>query len=165
VDEELRPSEMVFCELERKIPETSRWRDQLQCKQKWIYDSLLNADELLDLEPFDLVLFLGVIYHNVEPVRMLNILNRVTRLGGHMLLESTIDPRPDAVIRVQYGQFTKSFASVAALRVMLAWTGWRKVTQFRSYRPGSYEALFLCEKTHEIGPDFPQPHRSLEWEE
>ena len=116
------------------------------------------------MEPFDLVLCLGVIYHNVEPVRTLNLLNRITKLGGTMLLESTIDKRPDAVIRLNYGDFTKMFASVEALRIMLAWTGWRDVVQFGDYRPGSEEALFLCRKTHDVGPDFPRPHDSLRWE-
>ena len=46
----------------------------------------------------------------------------------------------------------------------LAWTGWRKVTRFTDYRPGSSEALFLCEKTDELrdGADLADvvtPHR------
>jgi SAM-dependent methyltransferase len=161
VDRNLAPSEMVLCELPRKIPETQAWRDQITCKHRWIYRSLLTADELFDLEPFDLVLCLGVIYHNVEPVRMLNILNRVTRLGGHMVLESTMDARPDPVLRLAYGDFTKMFPSVSALRILLTWAGWRKVTQFGDYRPGSHEALFLCEKTETVPLDSPQPHESL----
>ena len=40
-----------------------------------------------------------------------------------------------------------------ALRVMLAWTGWRRVTRFTDYRPGSSEAVFLCEKTDELTAD------------
>ena len=164
MDEHLGPSELVLCELPRKIPETESWRDRIRCQHTWIYKSLLHADELLASEPFDLVLCLGVIYHNVEPVRMLNLLNRITKLNGTMLLESTIDKRPDAVIRLSYGDFTKMFPSVEALRIMLAWTGWRDVVQFGDYRPGSEEALFLCRKTHDVGPDFPEPHASLRWE-
>ena len=164
ISENLEPSELVLCELPRKLEETKAWRDELQCKNRWIYGNFLTADELLSIEPVDLVLFLGVIYHNVEPVRSLNLLNRITRLGGHMLLESTIDSRPDPLIRVQYGDFTKMFPSVAALRILLAWTGWRRVVQFADYRPGSDEALFLCEKTHEVDPDYPQPHTTMRWD-
>ena len=65
---------------------------------------------------------------------------------------------------LSYGDFTKMYASVEALRIMLAWTGWRDVVQFGDYRPGSEEALFLCRKTHDVGPDFPRPHDSLRWE-
>ncbi len=110
------------------------------------------------------MLFLGVIYHNIEPVRMLSLLNRVTRLNGHMLLESTIERRPDAVVRLMYRDFVKMYPSVDALRMFLAWTGWRNVVQFTDYRPGSREALFLCQKTHDIGPEFLQPHTSLKWD-
>ena len=40
---------------------------------------------------------------------------------------------------------------VAALRMQLAWTGWRKTARrFTDYRPGTTEALFLCEKTDEL---------------
>jgi hypothetical protein len=41
--------------------------------------------------------------------------------------------------------------TVDALRIELAWTGWRDVTRFTDYRPGSSEALFLCRKTDELG--------------
>ena len=61
---------------------------------------------------------------------------------------------------------TPQFAvpTLDALRVMLAWTGWRKTTRFTDYRPGSSEALFLCEKTDELrdGADLSDvvtPHR------
>ena len=40
--------------------------------------------------------------------------------------------------------------SVAAMRMQLAWTGWRKVRRFTDYRPGSNEVLLLCEKTDEL---------------
>jgi hypothetical protein len=55
--------------------------------------------------------------------------------------------------------------TVQAVRLELAWTGWRKVTRFTDYRPGSSEALFLCEKTDELrsGQDLSDvvtPHRA-----
>jgi hypothetical protein len=34
--------------------------------------------------------------------------------------------------------------------MQLAWTGWRKTRRFTDYRPGTTEALFLCEKTDEL---------------
>lgn len=81
------------------------------------------------------------------------MLNRVTRLGGTMLLECTIDPRPDALVRLRWPPETgkaKAVPTVTALRMELAWTGWRRVRRFTDYRPGSTEALFLCEKTDEL---------------
>jgi len=129
--------------------------------------SLREARELLELEPFDLVLFLGVLYHSVYHLQLLSALNRVTRLGGHMLLETTYDPRPDACVRLRWQpgtQKAKAVPTVDAVRLLLAWTGWRKVRRFTDYRPGSTEAVFLCEKTDELGEatglaDVVAPHR------
>jgi hypothetical protein len=45
----------------------------------------------------------------------------------------------------------KMIPTVDALRIELAWTGWRDVTRFTDYRPGSSVALFLCRKTDELG--------------
>jgi hypothetical protein len=84
---------------------------------------------------------------------LLSMLNRVTRLGGTMLLESTVDARGDAVVRYRWppeSAKAKAVPSVAALRMQLAWTGWRKTRRFTDYRPGTTEALFLCEKTDEL---------------
>jgi hypothetical protein len=95
------------------------------------------------------------------------MLNRVTLPGGSMLFETTIDPRPDALLRLRWQSDSgkaKAVPSVQAVRLELAWTGWRKLRRFSDYRPGSSEALFLCEKTDELGAgsdlaDVVTPHR------
>jgi hypothetical protein len=84
-----------------------------------------------------------------------------------MLFETTVDSRPDAVLRLRWQPESgkaKAVPSIQAVRLELAWTGWRKVRRFTSYRPGSSEALFLCEKTDELkdGADLADvvaPHR------
>jgi hypothetical protein len=38
-----------------------------------------------------------------------------------------------------------------ALRIELAWTGWRDVTWFTDYRPESSEVVLLCRKTDDLG--------------
>jgi hypothetical protein len=84
------------------------------------------------------------------------MLNRVTRSGGEMLLETTIDPRPDSALRVRWQRGTgkaKMVPTFDALRIELAWTGWRDLTVFTDYRPESNEVLLLCRKTDELGTD------------
>jgi hypothetical protein len=81
------------------------------------------------------------------------MLNRVTPLGGEMLLETTIDPRPDAAVRIRWQRGTgkaKAVPTLDALRIELAWTGWRDVTRFTDYRPDSSEVLLVCRKTDEL---------------
>jgi len=73
-----------------------------------------------------------------------------------MLLQTTIDPRSDASLRLRWADWNakaKAVPTVDAVRLELAWTGWRRVDRFLDYRPGSSEAVFLCEKTDEIQTD------------
>ena len=165
LDERLHPSELVFSDFaDTDLHE--RWTGGLRSPHRFVYGDLRTADELLDLAPFDLVLFLGVLYHTSYHVPMLARLNRLTRLGGMMLLETTVDSRPDASVRVRWSENAKAKAvpTLDAVRVMLAWTGWRTVRRFTDYRPGSSEVLLRCEKTDELAPgadfaDVVRPHR------
>jgi hypothetical protein len=153
IDAELRPQELVFSDFEADAFRHEKWVGDLRAPSRFVYGDLRHANELLESEPFDLVFFLGVLYHSVHHLELLGMLNRATRLGGSMVLETTVDPRPDAAVRLRWhGENAKAKAvpTVAAVRVLLAWTGWRDVTRFTDYRPGSSEAMFLCEKTDDL---------------
>ena len=153
IDRELAPSEIVFCDFSSDRSLHERWRGELRSPHRFVFGDLRTAWELLDLGPFDLVFFLGVLYDSAWHLDLLAMLNRVTRLGGTMLLESTVDPRPDALVRLRWPPDTgkaKGVPTVSGLRMELAWTGWRRVRRFTDYRPGSTEALFLCVKTDEL---------------
>jgi SAM-dependent methyltransferase len=167
IDRELEPSELVFNDFASDRRLHDEWVGDLACRHRFVYGDLRDAAGLLELEQFDLVFFLGVLYHSIHHLALLAMLNRVTRPGGSMLFETTIDPRPDAVLRLRWlpdSGKAKGVPSVDAVRLELAWTGWRKVRRFTDYRRGSSEALFLCEKTDELGTgadlsDLVAPHR------
>jgi SAM-dependent methyltransferase len=166
IDEELAPSELVFSDFASDRHLHAKWVDSLSRPHRFVYGDLRQAQELLELDQFDLVFFLGVLYHSIHHLQLLGMLNRVTKPGGAMLFETTVDPRPDAVVRLRWPETgkAKGVPSVQAVRLELAWTGWRKVRRFTGYRPGSSEALFLCEKTDELreGADLSDvvtPHR------
>jgi SAM-dependent methyltransferase len=153
IDRQLEPSELVFSDFAADRELHERWVAELRCPHRFVYGDLRRAQELLELEPFDLVFFLGVLYHSARHLDLLSMLNRVTRLGGSMLLESTVDDRSDAIVRLHWQASTgkaKAVPTVAAMRTELAWTGWRKVRRFTDYRPDSNEVLLLCEKTDEL---------------
>ncbi len=154
IDEHLRPSELVFSDFASDRHFHERWEGQLRAPHRWVYGDLRSAAGLHELEPFDAVFFLGVLYHSAFHLPLLGMLNRVTRLGGEMLLETTIDPRPDAAVRIRWQQGTgkaKAVPTLDALRIELAWTGWRDVTWFTDYRPESSEVVLLCRKTDDLG--------------
>ena len=166
IDAELRPSELVFSDFASDQHLHAKWVDSLTCPHRFVYGDLKEARELLDVEPFDLVFFLGVLYHSIHHLPLLGMLNRVTKPGGAMLFETTVDPRPDALVRLRWPENgkAKGVPSVQAVRLELAWTGWRKVRSYTGYRPGTSEALFLCEKTDELREgadlsDLVTPHR------
>ncbi|MGH3144024.1 MAG: DUF1698 domain-containing protein, partial [Gaiellales bacterium] len=148
----LQPSEL-FSDFAADRELHERWAGELSSPHRFVYGDLRTADSLLELEPFDLVFFLGVLYHSAHHLDLLTMLNRVTRLSGSMLLESTVDDRSDAIVRLNWQASSgkaKAVPTVAALRTELAWTGWRKVRRFTDYRPDSSEVLLLCEKTDEL---------------
>jgi hypothetical protein len=166
IDRELAPSELVFSDFASDRSLHERWVGELRSPHRFVYGDLREAHGLLELAPFDLAFFLGILYHSIHHLQLLAMLNRVTRLGGTMLLETTIDPRPDALLRLRWHPESgkaKAVPSLQAVRVELAWTGWRKVRRFSDYRPESSEALFLCEKTDELAEAdlaaFVTPHR------
>lgn len=153
IDEHLRPSELVFSDFlaDRHLHE--RWEGKLRSPHRWVYGDLRFARELAEIEPVDVVFFLGVLYHSTFHLPLLGMLNRVTRLGGEMLLETTVDPRPDSSIRLRWQPSSgkaKSVPTLDALRIELAWTGWRDVVQLSDYRPDSSEIVLLCRKTDEL---------------
>lgn len=153
LDARLEPSELVFCDFAADRHLHDEWRHEIRSPSRWVYGDLMSAGELVRLEPFDLILFLGVLYHSAHHVPLLAMLNRVARPGARMLLETTFDPRPDPCVRLRWQICTgkaKAVPTVEGLRVLLAWTGWRDVRRYTEYRPGSSEAVFLCTKTDEL---------------
>jgi len=156
LDKHLEPSELVFSDFASDIPLHDTWRSELRSPHRFVYGDLRTAEELAALEPFDLTLFLGVLYHSVYHLPLLSMLNRVTKLGATMLLETTYDRRLDTSVRLRWpenNRKAKAVPTVGAVRLMLAWTGWRRVTRYADYRPGSSELLLECVKTDEIAGD------------
>ena len=152
IDERLQPSELVFSDFAADRHLHDAWVGELEHPHRFVYGDLRTADELLEGDPFDHVFFLGVLYHTVNHLDLLRRLNRATRLGGTMLLETTIDPRSDASVRLRWSENgkAKGVPSLDALRLLLAWTGWRDVRRFTDYRPGSSEVIALARKTDEL---------------
>ena len=153
IDANLDPSFLAFSDFEEDSHFHEPWVQELRAPHAWVYGDLRHAHRLAEHAPFELVFFLGVLYHSAFHLELLGMLNRLTQLGGEMLLETTIDPRPDSAVRVRWQPGTgkaKMVPTFDALRIELAWTGWRDVTVFSDYRPESSEVLLLCRKTDEL---------------
>jgi SAM-dependent methyltransferase len=89
----LGPSELVLLDLPEKDELVASWLPEIRgiAPTRYVSANLLylTPDDLAELGEFDLVWCLGVVYHNVEQLRLLRRLFHLTRIGGAVVLESS----------------------------------------------------------------------------
>lgn len=89
----LDPAELVLIDLPEKRAVVETWLPAVQaaCPVRYVEANLLYlpADECSDLGRFDLIFCLGVVYHNVEQLRLLRRLFNLCATGGVLVLESS----------------------------------------------------------------------------
>jgi len=149
IDKNLNPSYFLMLELPSKKDFSKNWLPGINCPHEIIFEDILICKSLLEKEPFDLVFFTGVLYHNVEQIKILNILWNVIHPNGTMLLQSTVYREEESLIRLSWqpgklGGYC--YPSPKALLTMLAMTGWNKISIFPDYRPKGSVILLTCQK-------------------
>lgn len=163
VDRNLQPSEFVLIDLPKTkdglflhgVPfQQESWLSQLRSPRRIIYDNLITCKVLLELEPFDLILCVGVLYHNIEQLKILNVLRRLMANGGILVLQTSIYLGSEEAV-VHYAWYPGTTAGVAfptkyALLKMLAMTGWTNVKHYVHYKPASNSVLIICEKAEDL---------------
>ncbi len=89
----LQPSELVLIDLPSKRNLIETWPPSVpeMCKTKYIQGNILylSSDYLKQLGKFDLIWCLGVLYHNIEQVRLLKRLFDLCNVNGKIVLESS----------------------------------------------------------------------------
>jgi SAM-dependent methyltransferase len=86
----LEPLELVLVELPEKTEQLRSWLPRLACRTTHVEGNLLYLppSTMERLGRFDLVWCLGVLYHNVEQLRLLRTLFRLTADEGRVVIES-----------------------------------------------------------------------------
>lgn len=88
----LDPSELVLLDLPEKSEAIRRWLPEVaaRCPVQYVEGNLLYLDreQIRQLGVFDLVRCLGVVYHNVEQLRLLRRLFHLCAEGGLVVVES-----------------------------------------------------------------------------
>lgn len=88
----LRPRELVLLDLPEKAPGVREWLPAVaaRCPTRWVEANILymTPDEYRHLGTFDLIWALGVLYHNVEQVRLLKRLFDACDVDGRIVIES-----------------------------------------------------------------------------
>ena len=87
----LNPAELVLIDLPEKDPTIQGWLGEIDCKMRHIQDNILymSSAQREELGTFDLIWCLGVIYHNIEQLRLLKRLYDLCAVGGRIVVESS----------------------------------------------------------------------------
>lgn len=88
----LRPGELVLLDLPEKAPMVRKWLQDVsgRCPTRYVEANILymTPEEYQNLGTFDLIWALGVLYHNVEQVRLLKRLFDLCSVDGRIVIES-----------------------------------------------------------------------------
>jgi SAM-dependent methyltransferase len=167
----LDPAELVLLELPEKHDMVRTWLDDVseRAPTRLVEGNLLylSPEALVGLGTFDLVWCLGVIYHNVEQLRLLRRLFHLTRPGGCLVLESSttrnrVLARMNAVEihwpeRYRGQQTITHHPSRKALASWLEMVGYGSVSIREAYSRGTaWQRAVLTA----VRPDQPSPYAS-----
>lgn len=157
IDDNLAPSKIVLSELELRSDLYEEWKPRVKAPVQMYWGDILSSDLARNEKNFDVIFNLGVIYHCVEIPKLLVVLNKVARDNSIMFIQTTIDAFPGANIRLGYREEPggRSYPSEDALLIMLAQSGWKKITKFENYRKNKPFLLLKCEKTSAPEEVFP----------
>ncbi len=139
-------------ELSQKDSYIQEWIHEIKCPHQVVFESIIVAESLMKMEKFELIFFTGVLYHNVEHFKILNILRRCLTDTGIMIFQTSVDLEHEgAVINIKWNSPEQkgSYAhpTKEAVLKMLAMTGWDNINIFTRYRPNSNAILMTCKKS------------------
>ncbi len=133
---------------------SKKWFSELTHPHEIIYESIFASKRLMNLEKFDLIFCAGVLYHTVEHFKLLNILRRLLKNDGLLLLQSTVYLKyKEELIFLRWEEGHKhsgAFPTKSALIKMLMMTGWDNIKIYVDYRPKSAAILLSCEKSKNL---------------
>lgn len=150
----LRPSEFVLIDLATAVDHGYA----AECGAVLYFENILEPRQVAAHAPFDLIVCLGVLYHNVDQFRLLATLWELARPGTMLALESTVTPlenrisAADAILEIRWdtkrvGNFL--LPSTSAIATMLAMTGWTDVRWYQDFRTVSSAALLTARRAAE----------------
>lgn len=147
----LEAKRLILVDLPRLEASNRAWLKQIDLSRiEYISANLMYSQEVLALEPFDLVWCTGVLYHNPEQLRMVRRLYDLLVPGGVLVLESATarDPRlrrancveiiypPSEELKRKYhiSANITHLPSAGAIASWLAMVGFERVTPSRCHR-------------------------------
>lgn len=134
----LAPTELVLLDLPEKQAMVRDWLPAIEAQvpTRFIEGNLLylTPEEVADLGAFDLVWCAGVLYHNVEQIRLLRRLFDLTAPGGMVLVESATTRHPVLrhlnAVEVHWPKTYRNVPTVTHLPSRRAITAWMEMVGF-----------------------------------
>jgi tRNA (mo5U34)-methyltransferase len=134
----LGAEELVLVDLPEKTPLVGTWLPDLDARQQVRYEEAnvlyLSESQREQLDTFDLVWCLGVVYHNLEQLRLLRRLYDLCRDGGRVVVESsTARARPlrqRNVVELHWPEPFNGVPTVTHLPSRLALKSWLEMVGF-----------------------------------
>ena len=147
----LDPRELVLLDLAREVDHG--YVAALPCPTRLVFDNLLTTTDVAG--PFDLIVCLGVLYHNVEPFRLLARLWDLAAPDAVLILETTLTSLErrldgaDAVFEVRWRPGREGnylLPSRCAVWTALAMTGWTDIRWYAAFRSIENAMLLTCRR-------------------
>jgi len=147
----LRPSEFVLVDLATAVDHGYA----SECGATLYFENILEPRQVATHAPFDLILCLGVLYHNVDQFRLLSTLWELARPGTLLALESTVTPlegrisASQAILELRWDTERVGnmlLPSTSAIATMLAMTGWTDVRWYQDFRTVASAALLTARR-------------------
>jgi hypothetical protein len=175
----LAPSELVLLDLPEKDDQVMQWLPDIErlCPTRYVSGNLLyvEPDVLAELGGFDLIWCLGVLYHNVEQLRLLRRLFHLTEANGAVVIESATTRNKRLadlnVVEIHWPDLYRGQRTITHLPSRLAIKGWLEMVGFEQVRiedvysraTGWQRAVLTAVKPVEahpylsyVGPDAPE---------
>jgi 2-polyprenyl-3-methyl-5-hydroxy-6-metoxy-1,4-benzoquinol methylase len=138
----LNPSELILIDLPEKTTEINQWLPRVAklCPSKYIEGNLLylSPEQYQRIGVFDLIWCLGVLYHNVEQIRLLRRLYKLCNDNGLVVIESATTRNKKLenlnVIEVHWPDTYRGSSTVTHLPSRLAIKSWLEMVGFRDVK-------------------------------
>ncbi len=140
----LNPEELVRIDLPEKKSLVSEFLPKVSCVCKLTYLEgnilYLTQEQYAQLGKFDLIWCLGVIYHNVEQIRLLKRLFDLCQVGGSVVIESATTKNKKLkklnVVEIHWPEGYRHALTVTHLPSRLAIKSWLEMVGFVEVKIG-----------------------------
>lgn len=158
-----KPEEITIVELYNKkgLSWLKKIKSPIIEKRGWFQEIELDG-------PYDLVLFAGVIYHNLDQMGMLMKIHKLLKKDGIMVFESSTcrndDFREECVIEVHHPERFRDVSTIkfhptkAAMKAMAEIAGFEILEEDESLED---RENLLCQKVNEIDYGYKDKHKVL----